>query len=187
MKKRISAIVMTVVLVAALAVPVVVLAVNHDATQDATTSTVETLNVIDKTGTTTIATITFPEAAVSTTVDAPFNDVDTFTTPQVLSGSISEPVVRIENTTGLPYIVWLSITDWQNGVVVAEDYELAVGGAVDIATVTTALSTDGLAATVSTFTTLTTATIMDLYLTVDLGSLAGKTGTSTLSVLGETP
>ena len=68
-----------------------------------------------------------------------------------------------------------------------EYYNLAASGATNIDTVTDALSAaNGGANTVSTGVSITAASYKDLYLKLGLTSVGSKTGTSTLSVLGET-
>jgi hypothetical protein len=49
------------------------------------------------------------------------------------------------------------------------------------------LSADGNAASVATGASMTTGTYKALYLDLVLSAVAGKTGTSTLTILGETP
>ncbi len=138
---------------------------------------------------TSVTTITFPEGAPESTISVPYNDVDGSGDPQVLSATVSEPVVKIKNThASASYNVVLEITTWTNSVVSMEYYNLAADGATDINTVTAELSNaNGAARTVSTGVSIAAAAYKDLYLKLTLGSVAGKTGTSTLTILGETP
>ena len=138
---------------------------------------------------TAVTTITFPEGVPEGTVDAPYNDVDDSGDPQVLSLTVSEPVVKIKNThASATYNIILEITTWTNSLVDMEYYELAADGATDINAVTTALSAaNGGANTVSTGVSIAAGTYKDLYLKVTLSAVAGKTGTSTLTILGATP
>jgi len=162
-----------------------VLAANT-ANQSASSSSATTISVVGKVADTAITTITFPEAAPSATVSAPYNDVDTTTDPQVLSGTVSEPVVRLKNGSGVDYNVTLEITTWTNGVAASEDYELVVATDATVAVVDNVLSADGNAASVPTAISIPSAGYKALYLELVLSAVAGKTGTSTLTVLGET-
>jgi len=136
---------------------------------------------------TAVTTITFPEGAPEATISAPYNDVDTSSDPQVLSPTASEPVVKIKNThASATYNIILEITTWTNSLVNMEYYNLAADGATDIQTVTAELSNaNGAARTVSTGVSIAAGAYKDLYLRLVLASVAGKTGTSTLTVLGE--
>ena len=190
MEKKILALAGALVLVAILIVSEAVLAA-YQATQEASTAKATTF-LIGGTETTTkdtaVSTITFPEAAPEATVDAPYNDIDSSGDPQVLSTTASEPAVKIKNThASASYNVVLEITTWTNSLVDKEYYNLAGDGVTTIDTVTTELSAaNGGANTVSTGVSIGAATYKDLYLKLGLTSVSGKTGTSTLSVLGET-
>lgn len=166
-----------------------VLAANTS-TQTASTASATTITVVGKVADTAITTITFPEGAPGATISAPYNDVDTVSTPQVLSGTVSEPVVRLKNTSGGTLNVTLEITTWNGtyaGFVASEDYELVVTTDTTIAAVDSVLSADGAAASVATAIGITAGAYKALYLELVMGSLASKTDTSTLTVLGETP
>ena len=189
MKKKILALTGALVLTATLIVSEAVLAA-YQATQEASTAKATTF-LIGGTETATkdtaVSTITFPEAAPGTTVDAPYNNIDGLGDPQVLSTTASEPVVTLKNTASVTYNVTLEITTWTNSLVDMEYYNLATSGATNIDTVTAALSAaNGGANTVSTGVSITAASYKDLYLKLGLTSVGSKTGTSTLSVLGET-
>ncbi|KKT26161.1 MAG: hypothetical protein UW12_C0040G0002 [Parcubacteria group bacterium GW2011_GWF1_43_9] len=166
-----------------------VLAANT-ATQQASTAAATTISVVGKVADTAVGTITFPEGAPSATVSTPYNDVDTVSDAQVLSGTVSEPVVRLKNGSGGTLNVTLEITTWNgtySGFVASEDYELVVTTDTTIVAVASALSADGNAASVATGIGITTGAYKALYLELVLGSLAGKSDTSTLTILGETP
>ena len=142
-----------------------------------------TIHIVDKTGDSTISTITFPEGEPSTTVSAPYSDVDSGD-PQVVAGSGSEPVVRLKNTSAGTLKVWLQITSWTDAVV-AEDYALVDTTTTDVSAVNVQLSANGLAASVDTGVSMGAGTYRALYLRVTLGTGSGKSGTSTLTILGE--
>ena len=183
------ALTLAVVMAGGLGVTTYVLAANT-ATQEASTAAATTISVVGKAADTAITTITFPQGAPSATVSDPYNDVDTVSDSQVLSGTVSEPVVRLKNTSGGTLNVTLEITTWNGtyaGFVASEDYELVVTTDTTIAAVASVLSSNGNAASVATAIGITTGAYNALYLELVLGSLAGKSGSSTLTVLGETP
>ena len=160
----------------------------NTSTQSGSTASATTITVVAKTADTAITTITFPEGSPSATVSAPYNDVDGTGDPQVLHATTSEPVVRLKNTAGVTYNVTLEITTWTNSVAASEGYALSDTGTTTTSAVTdNNLSADGNSASVATGTSMTTGTYKALYLELVLSAVAGKTGTSTLTVLGETP
>ena len=183
-KNLISAgvLVLAVVLVAS----TVVFAADNTATQEASSSKATTISIVGKAADTAVSTITFPEGAPSATVSDPRNDVDGDTDPQVVAAENSEPVVRLKNTAGVTYKVWLGITTWTNSAVASQDYELVATTKTDVSAVEKVLSSDGSAATVDTTVTMDTGTYKALYLEIVLSQAAGVSSTSTLSVLGET-
>ena len=184
MEKKILFLAGALVLAATLIVSVTVLASN-EATQSASSAKATTITVVGKAADAAVTTITFPEGAPSATVSAPYNDVDTSSGPQVLHATTSEPVVRLKNTSGGTLKVWLEITTWTNSIAASEDYELVVTANTTVAVVDDVLSATGNAASVDTTIQIPAAEYRALYLELNLSSVAGKTGTSTLSVLGE--
>lgn len=159
---------------------------SNSSTQEASTSQATTIEVVGKSSDTAVTTITFPEGAPSATVSAPYNDVDTDSDPQFLDASSSEPVVRLKNTSGGALDVTLEITSWTNGVAASEDYELVDTTSTNITSVSSVLSSDGNSNTVSTGESVASSGYKALYLELNLSGVANKTGTSTLTVLGET-
>lgn len=141
--------------------------------------------IVGKTDDTAITTITFPLGAPNATVSDPYNNVDTAADPQVLNGVNSEPVVRLKNPPGKKLLVTLQITGWTNGVVASEDYALVDTTVTNVAAVTNVLSADGGAASVATGVEIRSSSYKALYLEVVLGNLAGVSGISTLTILGE--
>ena len=119
-------------------------------TQSASTASATTITVVGKVADTAITTITFPEGAPSATISVPYNDIDTVSDAQVLSGTVSEPVVRLKNTSGGTLNVTLEITTWTLGVAASEDYELVVTTDTTVAVVDNVLSADGNSASVPT-------------------------------------
>lgn len=162
--------------------------------QTAATTSATTISVVGKVADTAITTVSFPEGAPSATISNPYNDVDTVSDAQFLSATVSEPVVRLKNTSGGSLNVILEITTWNGtdpGFVSSEDYEMPDTSSTNISTVTKVLSSDGGAAskdtTTDSFTAIGAGAYKALYLELNLGSLASKTGSSTLTILGETP
>ncbi len=188
MKKRILALASVLALVAVLVAPMAVSA-DNTGTQEASTSQATSITVVSKSGTdnVSVSTITFPAGAPSAVISNPSNNIDGTTAggittgPQVLSGTVSEPVVQFKNTSAGTLTIWLGISSW-TGAVASERYKL-----VDTAT-TTVESLSGeaaLGASATTSTAITAGTYKALYLEVTLGTQYGKSGTSTLTVLGE--
>ena len=149
--------------------------------------TTSSINIVGKSADTAITTIIFPQGAPGATVSAPYNDVDTSSDPQVLSATVSEPVVRLKNTAGVTYNVTLEITTWTNGIAASEDYELVATTTTNIEAVAKALSANGDAASVDTAVSMAAGTYKALYLEMILSGVANKTGNSTLTILGELP
>ncbi|MFA6397748.1 MAG: hypothetical protein WDK96_02790 [Candidatus Paceibacterota bacterium] len=162
-----------------------VLAANTS-TQEASTAAATTISVVGKVADTAVTTITFPQGAPSATISNPYNDVDTVTDAQVLSGTVSEPVVRLKNTSGGALNITLEITSWTNGIAASEGYALSDPATTTTTTITdTNLSADGNSATVATGASVASTAYKALYLEMILSALAGVSGTSTLTVLGE--
>ncbi len=145
-----------------------------------------TIYIVGKAEDTAVGTITFPQGEPSATISDPYSNVDSGS-PQVVAASNSEPVARLKNTSGGTLTVWLEITGWTNGIVTAEDYELVTTGTATVDVVDNVLSADGGAvASFSTGLTIDAGLYKDLYLEVTLGAVSGKSGSSTLTILGET-
>jgi hypothetical protein len=185
MKKKILVLGIVLALITALAVPMAVLAASNDSSQEASTTQSTSIEIRATEAVTQVATITFPQGAPSAIISSPYNDVEGTGDPQVLSATISEPVVRLYNGSGGALNVTLDITGWTGSVVASERYELVATGTVDVNSVATTLSSDGTAATVATGQSIATTVYMDLYLEVTLGAGSGASGSSTLTILGE--
>src|SRR3989344_252403 len=146
------------------------------------------IEVVGKIADTAITTITFPQGAPRATISAPYNDLDGTGDPQVLHASTSEPVVRLKNTSAGALNITLEITTWTNSVAASEGYALSDTGTTTTATINdTNLSADGNSASVATAVSIGTGAYKALYLELVLSSAAAKSGTSTLTILGETP
>jgi len=146
---------------------------------------VTTIHIVGKTSGDAVSQIVFPPGLAEAIVSTPFNDHDGPPNHQILSGTASEPVVRLRNTSARALIVWLSITNWENGVVTSENYELVDTGTNDVNIVDDVLSADGNASSVDTGVAIPAGGYLDLYLEVVLSALEGVGGGSTLTILGE--
>ncbi|MDH5364487.1 MAG: hypothetical protein OEW82_04890 [Dehalococcoidia bacterium] len=186
MKKRILALAGVLALVAVLIVPMAVLAGN-EATQEASSSKATTIAIDAQDGVTGISAITFPPATPSTEVTGAYNDHDTSSSPQAF-GATSLPVVTLVTSTAYKaHITITSGTGWTT-IVTDENYYIDIAKARTItkATFDSNKSTYSSWGTdVNTNVALATANANDLYLTIDLTASAGKSGTSTLTILGE--
>jgi hypothetical protein len=132
--------------------------------------------------------IIFPEGASGTTVSQPYNTYDGSGSPQTFGGAgVAKPVVTLYNGSASTLTIWYNITTFTNGVASNEYYLInAKGAACNSADAITNAVTFG--ANTSTLTTIALVGYeKDLYLKVNLSSVAGKTGTSTLTILGEIP
>jgi hypothetical protein len=163
-----------------------VLAADNDATQEASTSQATTISIVRKVNDTAVSTITFPQGSPGATVSDPYNSGDGSGDSQVLDPDNSEPVVRLKNTSGGTLQVTLEITSWTDAVD-AEYYEIIDTTTTNVESVEQVLSADGTAAIVDTGATISNGAYKAIYLAIDLSADAGKSGTSTIAVLGETP
>ncbi len=136
-------------------------------------------------GLTEISTITFPSSTISTEVTNPSNSES----ETQAFGSSSLPVATLVTSTAyIAHITITSLVTWTD-VATDENYYIDTAHARNI-TVSTfntnkvAYSSWGVDA--DTGVTLATVNANDLYLSIDLTASAGKSGTSTLTILGET-
>ena len=186
MKKRILAIGIVLGLITVLAVPMAVLA-GHQAGQGASTAQATSITIVGKTATSTavVSTITFPEGSTGAVISDPYSDAVGAgeATPQLLDAASSKPVVQLKNGSVGTLKVWLAITAWTDAVA-SERYELSD----PLTTTTSDLSGATALTTTSTDTgsTIGADAYLALYLEVTLSASAGASGTSTLTVLGET-
>ena len=184
----ILALTLAVVMAGGLSGTIYVLA-DNTASQSATSAAATTIEVVGKIADTAVTTITFPEGAPSATVSNPSNQVDGTGDAQVLHATTSEPVVRLKNTSAGALNISLSISSWTGSIAASEGYALS-----DPATTTTSavtdnnLSTDGTngLSPVATGVSVSAGAYKALYLELILTANAGASGTSTLTVLGET-
>ena len=180
MNKKLFSIILGAVLVTAAAIPAVVLAAN-DAEQTASTNQATTISIKDQFGETDITAITFPAGDCGATISNPSNSESQ---EQVFgSAGVAKPVVTLDSPAA--YTVWYQVENFTNSVVANEYFALleSGGACADADAVSTEMTLDN-----SPYTTginITDSAVMDLYLKVTLGGVAGETGTSTLTILGE--
>ncbi|AKG53245.1 hypothetical protein DGWBC_0566 [Dehalogenimonas sp. WBC-2] len=159
-----------------------------DFTTAATTGSAS-IEVRDQTYLLAVADITFPAASPGTAVTNPANDHSQ--TQLFGDAGTAKPVVTLVNTADIAYIVWYNITEFSNGIVTAEYFLVNDQGAAcaDAAAVTGSVTFGSNQSTGVTIGKATdgAAAQKDLYLTITLSSVALKSGTSTITILGETP
>jgi hypothetical protein len=135
---------------------------------------------------TSVLNIVFPAGDPSTVISNPSNGTET----QGFGGAgVASPVVTLVNTVATAYNIWYNITAFSNSVVSSENYVIiAKGGACANAdAINQSATLDGSNyVTTGTVTAIAATGELDLYLKVTLGTLWGKTGDSTLTILGET-
>ena len=144
------------------------------------------IDITAQDGSTAISTITFPPGAAGATITDPYNDVDTVSSSQAFGGS-SVPVVELSSATA--YTVSVTISDGSGtdpwDTVADTEYLLidsAQTGTVADMTGATSYSTWGSSLEIGTIDTDGN----DLYLTLDLENVSGKSAESTITFLGET-
>ena len=180
MKKLIFTLGMALALVAVMVVPMAALA-DNTSTQSASTNQATTISLKDQAAETDITTITFPAGDPGATVSNPSNSESQ---EQVFGDAgVAKPVVTLDSPAN--YTVWYQVENFTNSVVANEYFALLASGAAcaDADAVSTAMTLDD-----SPYTTgisITDAAVMDLYLKVTLGAVAGENGQSTLTILGE--
>lgn len=147
-------------------------------------TTIQIRNVADNAD---VSSITFPAGDISSPVSNPTGNVDVQNL--TATGSAAAPVAILKSSTA--YTLWYNVTDtsgWADTVASEKFYTLALGGDLtltyfnDNADNMTVWDTDQ-----STTQALSGSASKELFLQITLSSNYGKTGQSTLSVLGETP
>ncbi len=186
MKKRILALAGVLTLVAVLVMPMAAFA-DNTGTQGASTNKAATIVIQDQLYATTVSTITFPGGAPSAVISTPTNGVGVQV--QGFGGAtVAKPVVTLLNGSAGVLKIWYTIATFSNSVAASEKYLINAKAAAcaDVAAVNVAVVFD----------TLTDSGVQitngagnekDLYLVLTLGALAGKSGTSLITILGETP
>jgi len=137
--------------------------------------------------TTSVTTIAFPQGTPETTVSQPYNNIDGSGNPQTFGGAgVAKPVVTLYNSGTSTLTIWYNITTFTNGIVSSENYLVNAKGAAcaDASCITGSVTFD---ADTTTGTTIATGVgnEKDLYLKAILSAVAGKSGNSTLTILGE--
>jgi hypothetical protein len=141
--------------------------------------------------TTLVSSITFLEGASGATVSQPYNNIDGSGSPQTFGGAGSaKPVITLYNGSASTWKIWYNITTFTNSAVSNEYYLINTKGAAcasaDAITNAVIFDTDTVSAGATTI-AVGAGNEKDLYLKVTLSASAGKSGTSTLTILGETP
>ena len=137
--------------------------------------------------TTSVSTVTFPQGAPETTISAPYNNIDSSGNSQTFGGAgTAKPVVTLYNGGGSTLTIWYNITTFTLGIVSSEYYLVNAKGAAcaDANCITESVTFD---ADTPTGTTIVAGAgnEKDLYLKTTLSAVAGKSGNSTLTILGE--
>jgi len=137
--------------------------------------------------TTSVSSITFPEGTSGATVSQPYNNINGSGSPQTFGGAgTAKPVVTLYNGNASTLTIWYNITTFTNSVVSSENYIVNAKGAAcaDASCITGAVTFD---ADTTTGTTILAGAgnEKDFYLKITLGTPAGKSGSSTLTILGE--
>jgi len=179
---------MALALLAVLAAPMAVL-FDNEGTQSASTiksTSILIRNIADDAD---VTAITFPSAAASAVVSNPSSNIPE---TQILTAVAADATPVALLTSATAYNLWFTITDtdnWAETVATEKLYTQAVDATLDLDTFGTA----ALAITVWDTPTAATPQALaagvdkELYLQVTLQAVSGYTGTSTLTVLGETP
>jgi type II secretory pathway pseudopilin PulG len=181
MKKGILSIALSLALISTFVAPTVVMASN-EATQSASTNQATTIAIKAQDYSTDVAEITFPAGTPGATISNPSNDQSE--TQTFGDAGTAKPVVTL--VSDATYTVYYQITEFSGDVVASEYYLLNDKGAVcaDAASVSNAVTFDSITST-STTIDAGTDNAKDFYLKVVLSSSAGKSGSSTLTILGE--
>ena len=158
---------------------------DNEATQSASTSSATTILIRNVADTADVATITFPSGAPSAVISNPTGNSDV----QVLTATASEaaPVALLTSTAN--YTLWYNVAStatWGDAVASEKLYAQALATDLNL----TDFGTSAYNMTVwgtdqETTQTLVANTDKEFFLQVTLSASSGKTGTSTLSVLGE--
>jgi len=171
--------------VTVLVMPMGVTAANS-ASQSASTSQSTTISIRNIGDTTDVTTITFPSGAPGTSITNPTGNGDTQNLTS--TGTEASPVAILTSNT--QYTIWYSVTDtssWDATVASERLYTIAINGSLTLDnfnTNATQITSWGTASN-SSQTVGPTGTAKELYLGVTLESVSGKSGTSTLTILGE--
>jgi hypothetical protein len=138
-----------------------------------------------------VSTITFPIATAGATVSQPFNNFDGSGSSQAFGDAgVAKPVVTLVNTADVAYTIYYNISTFTNGVVSNEYYVIKDKGASCVAgDISNAVSFGLDQNTSKTIGAASSgdAAMKDLYLKVVLSGLEGVSGSSTLTILGESP
>lgn len=182
-KDKITAIFLAGMMVCATFASVLPAMADNEATQSASVEKVGAIYIVAQNGTAaaTVSTITFPSSVGGVNVSNPYNDVDTASSPQNATNA-TKPVIRLNNTGAITYIIHYNISTFTNDTVSNEYYNIT-------ATTENSNNISTLVifnAQTSTDETIDAGATKNLYLKVKTNATgAGNTGTSTITILGE--
>lgn len=137
--------------------------------------------------TTSVSTITFPQAAPGATVSQPYNNADGSGSPQTFGGAgTAKPVVTLFNGSSNTLKIWYNISTFTNDIVISENYLVNNKGAActSASCITNAVTFDTNTDTGTTI-AVGAGNEKDFYLKITLSSITAKSGNSTLTILGE--
>lgn len=136
---------------------------------------------------TSVSNIIFPEGSPGSTVSQPYNNIDGSGNPQTFGGAgTAKPVITLYNGGASTLIIWYNIATFTNGVVSNEYYLVnnKTAACADANCITGSVIFDTDTTTGATI-TAGAGNEKDLYLKISLGAPVGKSGTSTITILGE--
>lgn len=155
--------------------------------QSASSSKATTITIVGKTATSTavVGTITFPAGAPSAVVSNPSSDAAGAgeATAQLLHATTSQPVAQLLNGSAGTLNVWVERAAWTASVA-SERYKLSPPLTTTVASL--AAETELTTSSVDSASDITAGAYLALYLEVTLNATAGTTGTSSITILGET-
>ena len=157
------------------------------ADQEASSSKATSITIVGKTATSeaVVGTITFPAGEPSAVVSTPSSDAtgENEATVQVLDGASSEPVAQLLNGSAGTLKVWIGRGAWTTAVT-SERYKLSDPAVTTVSSLTA--ETELTEASADSGSTIAASAYLALYLEVTLSAEAGKSGTSSITILGET-
>jgi hypothetical protein len=164
---------------------------SNTANQNASTTSASTISIVLANESTAVSTITFPAGAPNAVISNPVSNTDALTQTLNTTDTLASPVAFLKSTSD--YIVWYKVTagtGWattvasESFVLIAKDAALDLD---DFAASDTAITVWNTATVTNPAQNLVADTAQELYLQITLQGVSGKTGESTLEVLGETP
>lgn len=139
--------------------------------------------------TTSVTTITFPSRSPSSTVSNPYNNFNGSSNSQSFGqAGIARPVVTLVNTDSNIHTIWYNISSFTNGVV-ANEYFLINDKGAACTSASKIVNAVEFGTNVSTGVSIgaigSDTAKKDLYLKITLANVWGRSGSSTITILGE--